>query len=446
MHVVRSSRNTKFYWGDAPDIAECPVDYYVSRRLRSESYEGRLFRRAGIRLSSRASKTVSNLNQSQLCDPYQAAILAGLHYSSPERIGYKRVKAGRSFKYVDDHDATVRDEDVLKRIDSLVIPPAWENVWVASDPTSHIQAVGWDAKGRKQYRYHPLYREVRDHVKFDRLIEFGRVLPKIRAAVSADLATRSLSRRKVTATVIKLLEDTCIRVGNEEYQRTNGSFGLTTLKNRHVTIDGSELRFRFLGKSGQSHDIVMKDQRLARIVGQCQCIAGYELFRFVDEEGNPATISSEDVNQYLFDATDEHFTAKDFRTWSGTCTAAEYLRSQEPPQSATHLKHTIVEAVKHVAQKLGNRPATCKKFYIHPGIFSAYEDGSLLAAFEGKLPIADADIRELKPEEAAVMSLLANTPALLVVRRQKRSRAKAKRRAKASPSSELSGQAVQMQA
>jgi DNA topoisomerase-1 len=372
---------------------------------------------------------VSNLNNPLLlCDPYQAAIVAGLHYSSPEGIGYRRVKAGSGFKYVDGQQRTVDQADALQRIESLVIPPAWENVWVSSDPASHIQAVGWDAKGRKQYRYHPLYREVRDHVKFDRLIDFGRVLPKIRAAVRADLATRGLSRRKVIAAVVQLLEDTCIRVGNQEYERTNGSFGLTTLRNRHVTIDGSELRFRFRGKSGQTHDIVMKDVRLARIVRQCQCIAGYELFRFLDEEGKPASISSEDVNQYLFETTEGHFTAKDFRTWSGTCTAAEYFRGQPPPESATQLKRTIVEGVKHVAQRLGNRPATCKKFYIHPVIFSAYEDGSLVKAFEGKLPIAESDIKDLKLEEAAVMSLLANTPALLVVKRQRRARAEAKSR------------------
>jgi DNA topoisomerase-1 len=365
-------------------------------------------------------------SQTDLSDPYQAAVLAGLHYSSPEGTGYKRTKAGDGFKYIDREGHPVKDEETAERIQSLVIPPAWENVWVNSDPTGHIQAIGWDAKGRKQYRYHPLYREVRDHVKFDRLIEFGRVLPKIRAAVRADLSARSLSRRKVTAAVVQLLEDTCIRIGNEEYERTNGSFGLTTLKNRHVTIDGSELRFRFRGKSGQSHDIVMKDSRLARIVRQCQCIAGYELFGFLDEDGNPASISSEDVNQYLFDVTEGHFTAKDFRTWSGTCIAAEYLRQQEPAQSETQLKHTIVEAVKHVAERLGNRPATCKKFYIHPVIFSAYGDGKLLKAFDGELPIADDDIQSLKAEEAAVMVLLANSPALVIVRRRRRARAKSR--------------------
>jgi DNA topoisomerase I len=378
---------------------------------------------------------VSNLNQPPLlCDPYQAAIAAGLRYSSPEGTGYRRIAAGSGFKYVDGQERTVDEEGTLELIEALVIPPAWRNVWISSDPSSHIQAVGWDAKGRKQYRYHPLYREVRDHVKFDRLIDFGRVLPKIRAAVLADLATRGLSRRKVIATVVQLLEDTCIRVGNQEYERTNGSFGLTTLKNRHVTIDGSELRFRFRGKSGQTHDIVMKDVRLARIVRQCQCITGYELFRFLDGDGNPATISSEDVNQYLFDATEGHFTAKDFRTWSGTCTAAEYFRAQAPAESATQLKRTIVEGVKYVAQRLGNKPATCKKFYIHPAIFSAYEDGSILKAFEGKLPISAADVKDLKSEEAAVMSLLANTPALVVLKRRRRAGTAGKSRTKQAPS------------
>jgi DNA topoisomerase I len=364
--------------------------------------------------------------QTDLCDPYQAAVLAGLHYSSPEGTGYKRTKTGNGFKYIDREGLPVRDKETVQRIRSLVIPPAWENVWVNSDPTGHIQAIGWDAKGRKQYRYHALYREVRDQVKFDRLIEFGRVLPKIRAGVLSDLSIRSLSRRKVTAAVVQLLEDTCIRIGNEEYERTNGSFGLTTLKNRHVTIDGSELRFRFRGKSGQSHDVVMKNSRLARIVRQCQCIAGYELFGFLDEDGNPASISSEDVNQYLFDTTEAHFTAKDFRTWSGTCAAAEYLRRQEPAQSETQLKRTIVEAVKHVAQRLGNRPATCKKFYIHPAVFSAYEDGTLVDAFNGKLPVLGDETKDLKAEEAAVMALLANSPALVIVKPQRKARAKPK--------------------
>jgi DNA topoisomerase-1 len=411
--------------------ASCAAFVSRSQPIRNSLPDTGTFATASNSFSTRSQylKPVSNLNTPPLlCDPYQAAIVAGLHYSSPEGTGYRRVKAGSGFKYVDGQERTVDQADALQRIESLVIPPAWENVWVSSDPASHIQAVGWDAKGRKQYRYHPLYREVRDHVKFDRLVDFGRVLPKIRAAVRADLATRGLSRRKVIAAVVQLLEDTCIRVGNQEYERTNGSFGLTTLRNRHVTIAGSELRFRFRGKSGQTHDIVMKDVRLARIVRQCQCIAGYELFRFLDEEGKPASISSEDVNQYLFETTEGHFTAKDFRTWSGTCTAAEYFRAQPPAESATQLKRTIVEGAKHVAQRLGNRPATCKKFYIHPAIFSAYEDGSLLKAFEGKLRIAEADIEDLKPEEAAVMSLLANTPALLVVKRQRRARAEAKRR------------------
>ena len=218
-------------------------------------------------------------------DPYQAASLAGLHYASPEGTGFKRVRVGRGFKYIDSGGQPVRDRAFVRRARSLVIPPAWASVWVSADPDGHIQAVGWDAKGRKQYRYHPLYREVRDHAKFDRLTDFGRVLPKIRAAVRADLAPKGLPQRKVVAVVVRLLEETCIRVGNEEYERLNGSFGLTTMKTRHVTIEGSELRFRFKGKSGQAHDILMKDTRLARIVRACQCIPGYELFQYKEESG-----------------------------------------------------------------------------------------------------------------------------------------------------------------
>jgi DNA topoisomerase-1 len=346
-------------------------------------------------------------------DPYQAAALAGLHYASPEGVGVKRVRSGRGFKYVDSEGQAVAERAFLRRVRSLVIPPAWASVWISADPNGHIQAVGWDAKGRKQYRYHPLYREVRDHAKFDRLIEFGRVLPKIRAAVSTDLAVKGLPQRKVVAVVVRLLEETCIRVGNEEYERLNGSFGLTTMKSRHVTIEGSELRFRFKGKSGQTHDILMKDTRLARIVRACQCIPGYELFQYKDETGEVHSVNSEDVNTYLSETSGGSFTAKDFRTWAGTCTAANFLRQREPVTTQTDFKRVTAEVVKLTAEKLGNRAATCRKYYIHPMVFTAFENGTLFKAFEKYPNENQTPEGELKPEEQAVLHMLENAPALL---------------------------------
>jgi DNA topoisomerase-1 len=345
-------------------------------------------------------------------DPYQAAAIAGLHYSSPEGSGFQRVRVGRGFKLVDASGGRVKDKDLVGRVRSLVIPPAWANVWINADPAGHIQAVGWDAKGRKQYRYHPLYREVRDFAKFDRLIAFGRVLPSIRETVCADLALRGLPQRKVVAVVVRLLETTCIRVGNEEYERLNGSFGLTTLKSRHVTIEGSALRFRFRGKSGQSHDILMRDTRLARIVRECQCIPGYELFQYKDENGEVHSVSSEDVNAYLSDTTEGNFTAKDFRTWAGTCAAAECLRQREPASTKAELKRIISAVVKEVAQRLGNRPATCRKYYIHPVVFKAFETGTLFEAFAA-VQTTSAGQDALSCSELAVMRVLESEPTLL---------------------------------
>jgi DNA topoisomerase-1 len=346
-------------------------------------------------------------------DPYQAAALAGLHYASPEGTGYRRIRAGRGFRYEDRDGRVIGDKEFVRRVRALVIPPAWASVWVSSDPNGHIQAVGWDAKGRKQYRYHALYREVRDHAKFDRLIEFGRVLPKIRAAVKADLALKGLPQRKVVAVVVRLLETTCIRVGNEEYERVNGSFGLTTLKNRHVTIEGSELRFRFKGKSGQTHDILMKDTRLARIVRECQCIPGYELFQYKDETGEIHSVRSEDVNAYLNEVSEGSFTAKDFRTWAGTCTAVEYLRARGPVTTKAEFKRVTNDVVKLTAARLGNRPATCRKYYIHPAVFTAFEKGTLFEIFKKHESDAAGPEDSLTPAERAVMEIIETSPALL---------------------------------
>jgi DNA topoisomerase-1 len=271
-----------------------------------------------------------------------------------------------------------------------------------------LQAVGWDARGRKQYRYHPRYREVRNQTKFSRMIAFGAVLAVIRRQVEHDLHRHGLPKEKVLATVVRLLETSFIRVGNDDYARENDSFGLTTLKDRHVRIDGTKLRFRFRGKSGQDHEIELTDQRLARIVRQCRDLPGYELFQYVDENGEPCPVDSADVNQYIREITGQDFTAKDFRTWAGTILAARELGQVCHCKSQREAKRAVVDAVKNVARRLGNRPATCRKYYIHPAILEACENGSLLTAMQQgeEQQTAYAGLG-LKPEEYCVMVLIA---------------------------------------
>lgn len=272
----------------------------------------------------------------------------------------------------------VKDDETLARISSLVIPPAWSSVWISPDPNGHIQAVGWDAKGRKQYRYHPEYRKVRDLVKFDRMRSFGKVLPRIRRAVERDLSRKGMPKRKLLAALVRLLEMTYIRIGNEEYAEENGSFGLTTLRNQHVQILGDRLKFKFRGKSGQNHEITVQDARLARIIKRCRDIPGSSLFEYIDDDGTPQTIDSGDVNEYLKEISGGDFTAKDFRTWGGTCLAASLMlqrcaiQQQDGPTKAA-----MVEVVKEVASKLGNKPATCRKYYIHPIVMDCYAAGKL---------------------------------------------------------------------
>ena len=342
-------------------------------------------------------------------DPYEAAKLAGLHYSSPEGVGLRRRKVGKGFAYLDQNGIGVRDRKVLRRIRSLVIPPAWTDVWISADEASHLQAVGRDARGRKQYRYHPLYRQIRDQHKFERLMAFGKALPALRQVVEKDLALPGMPRRKLLAIITRLLETTCIRVGNEEYVRENNSFGLTTLKNKHVSIMGQELRFRFRGKSGQLHDIALRDSRLARLIKKCQCIPGYELFRYLDEDGMPESVDSADVNEYLREALQGDFTAKDFRTWVGSWMAARILYDRGPATSETAAKQTVADVVKQVAAKLGNRPATCRAYYIHPLVLSSFQDGTL---FEIYTPsgLGESPINGLSPEEQALLTLLARIP------------------------------------
>jgi DNA topoisomerase I len=314
-----------------------------------------------------------------LTEEAESAKAAGLRYSIPNGHSLKRRRSGSGFTYLDADNRPLRDQATRERIRALVIPPAWTSVWINPHANAHIQAVGRDARGRKQYRYHAEYRRVRDQRKFDRMRAFGNTLARMRATLRRDLSRKGMPKRKVLAAVVKLLETTYIRVGNEEYAEENGSFGLTTLRNRHVEILGEMLKFRFRGKSGQQHEITLEDRRLARIVRRCKDLPGSALFQYVDEEGNAQSIESGDVNDYIRTIGGD-FTAKDFRTWGGTCLAASFLLTKCSDPRNKQTKKALVEVVKDVAAKLGNKPATCKRYYIHPNILECYASGRLRKA------------------------------------------------------------------
>jgi DNA topoisomerase-1 len=338
-----------------------------------------------------------------------SAAEAGLRYVRPSGPCIRRIRCGKSFRYIGPDGKPLRDEKHLARIRSLVIPPAWQDVWICPSPSGHLQAVGRDARGRRQYRYHAKYRLVRDEAKFSRMLAFGAVLAIIRKRVQKDLDRKGLSRKKVLAAVVRLLETSYIRVGNDEYAKENDSFGLTTMRDRHVSFDGAKLFFRFRGKSGQEHKVVLSDRRLANIVRQCRDLPGYELFQYRDDAtGEPRRIDSADVNQYIRELSGQDFTAKDFRTWAGTVLAAAELNQAGKCTSMTAAKKTIVAAVKNVSHRLGNRPATCRKYYIHPAIVDAYVDGSLFPVMaQGIEPDNAYAGLGLKPEEYAVMVIIA---------------------------------------
>lgn len=341
-------------------------------------------------------------------DPLESAVEAGLRYVSGCGPAIQRVRCGKSFRYIGPDGKPLRDPKHLERIRSLAIPPAWTDVWICPSANGHLQAVGWDAKGRKQYRYHSLYRQVRDEAKFSGMIAFGAVLALIRRRVRQDLELPGLPKDKVLATVVRLLETTFIRVGNEEYAKENDSFGLTTMRDRHVRIAGAKLLFRFRGKSGLEHNIELTDRRLARIVKQCQEVPGYELFQYVDESGDRHSVDSADVNRYIHDIAGQDFTAKDFRTWAGTVLAIRELHAAGPcPDPATG-KKTVVAAIKSVARQLGNRPSTCRKYYIHPATIEAYGDGTLFPVMEqGERQDGAYAGLGLRAEEYAVMVIVA---------------------------------------
>ena len=307
-------------------------------------------------------------------DPVESARLAGLRYVGPIRTGIHRRHAGRGFVYLNGH-GPVRDAQTLGRIRSLVIPPAWRDVWSCPSPDGHLQALGRDARGRRQYRYHPRWREARDETKYARMLAFARALPRIRARVDTDLARRGLPREKVLATIVRLLETTRVRVGNEEYARANRSFGLTTLRDRHVAVAGPEVRFQFRGKGGKEHAVGVRDPRVARIIRRLQDLPGQELFQYVDEEGTRRSVDSGDVNAYLREISGDDFTAKDFRTWAGTVLCALALAEAGVAASGRQAKRNVVRAIAAVATRLGNTPAISRKCYVHPALLEAYTEG-----------------------------------------------------------------------
>ncbi len=337
-----------------------------------------------------------------------AAKAAHLRYVSDHRPGLRRVRAPKGFRYVDPAGQAITDEETIARIHKLAIPPAYEDVWICPNPNGHLQAVGRDARGRKQYRYHPRWRAVRDEAKYTKMLIFGRVLPVIRERVSHDLSRHGLPREKVLAAIVRLLETTLMRVGNEEYAKANKSFGLTTLrKTRHVKIEGGRLHFDFRGKHGIEHHIDLNDRRLAGIVRRLQDLPGQELFHFIDHEGATHPINSHDVNDYLRDISGEEITAKDFRTWAATNLAALAFHELQAFDTQAAYKKNVVHAVEAVSQMLGNTPAICRKCYIHPAIFDGYLDGSLLEALKRR---ADDQLAQpgsgLTAEEAAVTAFL----------------------------------------
>jgi DNA topoisomerase-1 len=337
----------------------------------------------------------------------ESAIEAGLRYVSDEMPAIRRERAGHGFRYRYPTGDVVQESDVLNRIKSLAIPPAWKEVWICPDPAGHLQATGRDDRKRKQHRYHPRWREIRDETKYGRMIVFGKALPKIRKHVLHDLSLRGLNRNKVLAAVVRLLEVSLIRVGNDEYARDNDSFGLTTMRDRHVDVNGSTIEFNFRGKSGKWHKVGIRDRGLAKVVKSCQDLPGQELFQYVDEEGKRQDVRSTDVNDYLREVSGQDFTAKDFRTWAGTVLGAMALREFEQFDSKAQAKKNIVQAIENVAMRLGNTPAVCRKCYVHPEIIDSYLDGTLVRTLKRRAEEQLAtSLKSLTPEEGAILGLL----------------------------------------
>ncbi len=332
--------------------------------------------------------------------------MSKLRFVSDAEPGLHRLKSGRGVKYVNATGTIVREPATLARINALVIPPAWTDVWICSSANGHLQAVGRDAKGRKQYRYHADWRADQEEAKYDRMTAFGKALPRIRRTVERDLKRAGLPRRKVLAAVVRLLETSLIRVGNDEYARENGSFGLTTLLDRHAEIGAGVIHFRFKGKSGVKHEVELADRRLAAVVKSCQDLPGQELLQYLDDDGRVCDIGSADVNEYLREVSGDDFSAKDFRTWAGTVLTALALQEFEAFDSETQAKRNVVAAVKSVARRLGNTPTVCRQSYVHPRVIDTYLSGTMLDALRRRTADAMKGLKDLAPEEAAVLALL----------------------------------------
>ncbi len=367
-------------------------------------------RTRGIRLACQSRMFVQEQEMTEteiVKDPVESAKIAGLRYMSDDRPGIRRRRVGEDFEYVAPDGERILDPSELERLNGLGIPPAWTDVWICPSPNGHIQATGRDAKGRKQYRYHPRWRATRDETKYARMLAFGSALPLIRRRIEKDLARPGLPREKVLAAVVSLLETTLIRVGNPEYARDNKHYGLTTMRDKHVDVDGTKISFEFVGKSGIHHTVSLKDRRLARIVQRCRDLPGYELFQYIDEQGQRQDVGSADVNAYLREITGQEFTAKDFRTWAGTVLASLTLQELEASELDAEPKKKITRAVESVAERLGNTPTICRKCYIHPAVIDAYLEGSLLEVLTQRTVEELAETQgDLKQEETAVMRLL----------------------------------------
>ncbi len=331
---------------------------------------------------------------------------AGLWYVIDSTPGIRRKGAGRGYAYIGLDGKPIRDPEVRKRIKGLAIPPSWTDVWICARTDGHIQATGRDIKGRKQYRYHSRYRAVRDETKFDRMLLFSQLLPKIRNRVERDLSRSGLPRDKVLATVVRLLEKTLIRVGNDEYAKENRSFGLTTMRRRHVEVSGSKLRFEFRGKSGVQRTVAITDRRLADIVQHCQTLPGQELFKYLDDDGRRQDVDSGDINEYLREITGHEVTAKDFRTWAGTMYAATTLRDIGPANTQKEAKANVVRAVDKVSERLGNTRAVCRNYYVHPRIIEAYMNGSTVPLASEADPKRRRPKAALRSDELAVLQFL----------------------------------------
>ena len=340
-------------------------------------------------------------------NPSESAKSAGLRYVTDAQPGIHRRRHGKGFRYIDHDGNAVRDPETLRRIRSLVIPPAWSAVWICQNPKGHLQVTGRDAKGRKQSRYHARWRAVRDETKYERMMIFASALPAIREQVEHDLSLAGVPRPKVLATIVRLMEVTHIRVGNEEYARENRSYGLTTLRNKHVEVSGSNVTFKFQGKSGIRHTIDITDRRLARIIQRCQDLPGYELFQYVDRDGTTHSVDSGDVNEYLRQISNQDFTAKDFRTWAGTVLTCRMLRQLEAFESQTQAKKNVVQAIKQVAVHLGNTPSVCRKCYVHPAVIDTYFSAGMIRSVQPSMDDDLADRPEaMRREEAALLALL----------------------------------------